>query len=79
MVSQTSTSAFHCGAITDFLTVLVCTIVSTPSTGKLQVAQAVEAQRKQAAGIKANAVLPRRALPRGHHTKNKRFSGHGHA
>jgi hypothetical protein len=80
MVRQISTSMFHCGAITDlFLTVLVCTIVSTPSTSKLQVAQAVEARRKQAAGIKANTVLPRRALPRGHHTKNKRFSGHGHA
>ncbi|KAI4828029.1 hypothetical protein E4T44_09910 [Aureobasidium sp. EXF-8845] len=58
--------------------VLVCTIVSTPSTGKIQVAQMAEAQRKQAAGIKANAVLPRRALPRSHHSKNKLHSGHGH-
>jgi hypothetical protein len=62
-------------AITDFSVVLMCTIVSTPSTGKIQVAQVAEAERKEAAGIKANAVLPRRALPRGH-SKNKRFSGH---
>jgi hypothetical protein len=36
----------------------MCTIVSTPSTGKIQVAQVAEAERKEAAGIKANAVLP---------------------
>jgi hypothetical protein len=62
-------------AFADLSTVLMCTIVSTPSTGKIQVAQIAEAQRKEAAGIKANAVLPRRALPRGH-TRNKRLSGH---
>ncbi|KAI4764813.1 hypothetical protein E4T51_02203 [Aureobasidium sp. EXF-12344] len=55
--------------------VLVCTIVSTPSTGKLQMAQIAEAERKKTAGLKANAVLPRRALPHGH-SKNKQFSGH---
>ncbi|KAI4728171.1 hypothetical protein E4T49_04010 [Aureobasidium sp. EXF-10728] len=55
--------------------VLICTIVATPSTSNIQAAQIAEAKRREAAGISPTAVLPRRALPRGH-TKNKRLSGH---
>ncbi|KAK6008740.1 hypothetical protein QM012_000643 [Aureobasidium pullulans] len=55
--------------------VLICTIIDTPSTSKIQVAQVAEAQRKEAAGIGATAVLPRRALPRVHYN-DKRSSGH---
>ncbi|KAH0383089.1 hypothetical protein KCU92_g5653, partial [Aureobasidium melanogenum] len=55
--------------------VLMCTIIDTASTSKIQTAQLAEAERKEAAGIAPTAVLPRRALPRGH-SKNKRSPGH---
>ncbi|KAG9953723.1 hypothetical protein KCU85_g973, partial [Aureobasidium melanogenum] len=55
--------------------VLMCTIIDTPSTSRIQIAQVAEAERKQAAGIDLTAVLPRRALPRVH-TKKKQSTGH---
>ncbi|KAH0139892.1 hypothetical protein KCU67_g15027, partial [Aureobasidium melanogenum] len=60
---------------TSYKDVLMCTIIDTASTSKIQTAQLAEAERKEAAGIAPTAVLPRRALPRGH-SKNKRSPGH---
>ncbi|KAG9741123.1 hypothetical protein KCU86_g4178, partial [Aureobasidium melanogenum] len=54
--------------------VLMCTIIDTASTSKIQAAQVAEAERKEAAGIAPTAVLPRRALPQGH--SNKQSAGH---
>ncbi|KAI5201495.1 hypothetical protein AUEXF2481DRAFT_38529 [Aureobasidium subglaciale EXF-2481] len=55
--------------------VLVCTIMPTPATSKLQLSQIDEAARKAEDGLHPTAVLPRRALPRSHR-KHKQHSGH---
>ncbi|KAI5207085.1 hypothetical protein E4T39_02084 [Aureobasidium subglaciale] len=55
--------------------VLICTIMPTPVTSKLQLSQVDEAVRKAEDGIHPTAVLPRRALPRSH-KKHKYHSGH---
>ncbi|KAH0373076.1 hypothetical protein KCU65_g707, partial [Aureobasidium melanogenum] len=56
---------------TSYKDVLMCTIIDTPSTSKIQTAQVAEAERKEAAGIDPTAVLPRRALPRVHSKKKQ--------
>jgi hypothetical protein len=39
--------------------------METPETNKLRQAQLTEARKKQKVGIARDAVLPRRAVPRG--------------